>query len=274
MSALRAAFESHWPEALIEAGGLGLFMASALGWSVLLEHPASPVRAALPDPLVRRACMGLAMGATAVALVYSRFGKRSGAHFNPAFTFTFFRLGRVSGADAALYAGAHFAGALAGVAAAGLVLGPLVADPRVAWAVTRPGRAGPAAAFAAELAISCGLMLAALVLANGPRTNRFTGLGCGLLIALYITVEAPLSGMSMNPARSFGSGAGAGAFPSLWVYFLAPPLGMLLAAEVFVRWRGLATVRCAKLHHQNGERCIFRCGWASASQENAWNATT
>jgi aquaporin Z len=49
---------------------------------------------------------------------------------------------------------------------------------------------------------------------------------------------------------------------------------MLLAAEVFVRSRGLATVRCAKLHHQNGERCIFRCGWASASQERAWNATT
>ncbi len=264
MGSLGAALRSHWPEYLIEAAGLGLFMISALCFTALLEHPGSPVRAALPDPWLRRAWMGLAMGATAMALVYSPFGQRSGAHFNPAMTFTFFRLGKVAGPDALFYATAHFSGAVAGVMLAALLLGPRVADPRVAWAVTQPGAAGPAAAFAAEVAISCGLMLVALFSSNSRRTNPFTGLFCGLLVAAYISLEAPISGMSMNPARTFGSATGARVFESLWIYFTAPPVGMLLAAEIFVRLRGGARVRCAKLHHQNRRRCIFRCGWAGA----------
>ena len=155
----------------------------------------------------------------------------------------------------------------------GFLLGSWVADPHVAWAVTRPGDFGEAAAFAAEVAISCGLMLVALFSSNCWRTNRFTGLFCGLLIATYYTVEAPISGMSMNPARTLGSAAGAGSFEALWIYFSAPPLGMVLAAEMYLRLRGAAGVRCAKLHHQNGQRCIFRCGWASA-QKVRWTPTT
>jgi aquaporin Z len=48
---------------------------------------------------------------------------------------------------------------------------------------------------------------------------------------------------------------------ALWVYFMAPLFGMLLASEVYVRWKGQQAVRCAKLHHQNDKRCIFRCGY-------------
>jgi aquaporin Z len=262
---LLAALRSHWPEYLIEAAGLSLFMVSALGFTLLLEHPASPARAALPDPLLRRACMGLAMGTTAASLVYSPLGQRSGAHFNPAFTLAFFRLGKLAGADALLYCAAQFAGGALGVLVAGRLLGPGVGDPHVAWALTRPGAAGGAVAFAAELAISCGLMGVALLASNGARTHRFTGLLCGALLAAYITFEAPLSGTSMNPARSLASGTGAGAFPALWIYFTAPPLGMLAAAELFVRLLGPARVRCAKLHHENGHRCIFRCGWSAAA---------
>src|SRR3990172_8270557 len=105
----------HWPEYLIEAGGIGAFMLSAIGFTVLLEPPASPAHTALPDPFARRALMGLAMATTAISLVYSPFGQRSGAHFNPAFTLAFFRLGKVEPADAGLYALAQFAGALRGV---------------------------------------------------------------------------------------------------------------------------------------------------------------
>ena len=263
MSALGAALRRHWPEYAIEASGIGLFMLSALSFSVLLQHPASPVPGALPDPLARRALMGLAMGLTAIALVYSPWGQRSGAHFNPALTLTFLRLGKVAPADAALYAASQFAGAIAGVLVGGLALGMLVAD--VGFAVTLPGSFGEAAAFAAEVAISFGLMLTVLVATNAPRTHRFTGVLAGLLVATYITLEAPVSGMSMNPARTLGSATGAGIFSSLWIYFTAPPLGMLLAAEAYVRLLGPGRVRCAKLHHQNRQRCIFRCGYASAA---------
>jgi aquaporin Z len=274
VDSLRDALRSHWPEYLIEGAGLALFMLSALSFTALLEHPASPVRAALPDAFARRGCMGLAMGATAAALVYSPFGRRSGAHFNPALTLTFYRLGKVAGPDAAGYAGAHFAGALLGAASAGLVLEPRLSDPSVAWAVTRPGAAGAAAAFAAETAISCGLVLAVLFSSNHPRTARFTGAFCALLVALYIAVEAPLSGMSMNPARTLGSAAAAGVFEALWVYFGAPLLGMLIGAELYLRRRGAGFVRCAKLHHGGGHRCIFRCGFAAGGEGAPWNATT
>ena len=74
MGSLRAAFQSHWPEYLIEGGGLGLYMLAALSATALLQHPASPLRNALPNPLLRRAGIGLALGATTIALVYSPLG--------------------------------------------------------------------------------------------------------------------------------------------------------------------------------------------------------
>jgi aquaporin Z len=256
-----AAVRRHWPEYLIEAFLLGAFMVSALGFTVLLEHPASPARAALPDPTLRRALMGGAMGATAIALVYSPFGQRSGAHFNPAFTLTFLRLGKIEPADALGYVAAQFAGGVAGVLVVAAALGMRVAAPGVECAVTRPGAAGVATAFAAEVAISFATMLTVLVVSNHARLARYTPFFVGTLVATWITLEAPLSGMSMNPARSFASAACAGVFSSLWLYFAAPPAGMLLAAELFVRARGLRAVHCAKLHHRNAQPCIFRCGY-------------
>src|SRR5262245_25288441 len=101
---------------------LGLFMISACAFTVLLEHPASPVCAALPDAFLRRALMGLAMGTTAVAIIYSPWGKRSGAHINPATTLTFLRLGKVRAVDAVGYVAAQFSGAFAGCLVAGAAL--------------------------------------------------------------------------------------------------------------------------------------------------------
>src|SRR5688500_1859179 len=112
----------HWREYLIEVAGLGLFMLSAAGFATLLEHPASPVRHALSDAFTRRVLTGLAMGPTAASLTYSPWGRRSGAHFNPAVTLTFFRLGKVSGRDTIFYIGAQFAGGVLGIAVASQLL--------------------------------------------------------------------------------------------------------------------------------------------------------
>src|SRR5262245_54432896 len=98
----------HWPEVLMEALGLGLFMVSAGVFGTVLESPASPVRAAIDDPLSRRAIMGSLMGLTAIGLIYSPWGRRSGAHINPAVTLTFLRLGRVKRTDALAYIAAQF----------------------------------------------------------------------------------------------------------------------------------------------------------------------
>jgi aquaporin Z len=241
----------------MEAGLLGLFMISACGFTVLLEHPRSPAHLAIADPTLRRALMGLAMGSTAVALIYSPWGKQSGAHFNPATTVTFYRLGRVARRDAVAYVAAQFLGGAVGVLAASLALGGLIADRATRFAATLPGPAGVPAAFAAEAAIAFVLMSVILRVSNHPTRAHLTGLSAGALVALYITVEAPLSGMSMNPARTLASALFARDWTALWVYFTAPPLGMLLAAELYLRRRGDAAVFCAKLHHDNQRRCIF-----------------
>jgi aquaporin Z len=258
-----ATLRQHWPEALIEAALLGLFMLSASAFGVLLEHPGSPLRIALVDPFERRALMGCAMGLTAITLIYSPLGKRSGAHMNPSVTLTFLRLGKVRAPDALLYVLAQFLGGAAGIGLASSIFGRLLADPHVNYVVTQ-GAHGPAVAFAAEFAISFVLMAVVLCVSSTPRLEHFTGLCAGLLVALYITFEAPLSGMSMNPARSFGSALfrstqGAGAWMDFWVYLLAPLAGMGSAAFVYTRTSGAPPVRCAKLHHDNPQRCIF-CG--------------
>ena len=252
-----AALRSHWPEYLIEAALLGLFMLSASSFGVLLEHPDSPLHGAVGDPLLRRALMGCAMGLTAIALIYSPLGKRSGAHMNPSVTLTFLRLGKVRAADASFYIAAQFLGGLAGMAVASLLLGRALADPTVNFVTTVPGSSGLLVAFGAEFAISFLLMGVVLSISNVPRLARFTGLCAGTLVALYITFEAPLSGMSMNPARSFGSAWLANLWPGFWIYLTAPVLGMLMASVVYCRLRPAAPVACAKLHHSNPYRCIF-----------------
>ena len=68
--------------------------------------------------------------------------------------------------------------------------------------------------------------------------------------------------MSINPARSFGSALPAQLWTAFWIYLLAPPIGMLAAAELYRIRRGLARVFCAKLNHHTKRRCIFHCGYA------------
>src|SRR5262245_52377580 len=110
------ALKQHWPEYLMEATELGIFMISACAFTVLLFHPASPVTNVVPDGILRRMLMGIAMGSTAIAIIFSPLGKRSGAHFNPSVTLTYFRLGKITPWDTAFYIVAQFAGGIAGVA--------------------------------------------------------------------------------------------------------------------------------------------------------------
>jgi aquaporin Z len=253
------ALKRHWPEYLIEAAGLGTFMISAAVFTALMEHPDSPIRQGLDDATLRRALVGIAMGLTAIAIIYSPFGKRSGAHINPATTLTFYRLGKIEPADAAFYMSAQFLGAVAGLLFSAWLLGQRIAHPSVNYVATLPGQAGIGAALAAEAAISFGLMLMVLFVSNHRRLHRFTGLFAGLMVATYITIEAPISGMSMNPARTFGSAFPGRIWDGMWIYFVGPPLGMLLASAAYVRIRSAARVYCAKYHHMNEQRCIFRC---------------
>ena len=157
-----ASVRHHWPEYLMEVGELGLYLFVACVVTTLLEHPASIVRQSISSGVARRALMGLVMGATAIAIVISPWGKRSGGHFNPAITFTFYRLGKVEFWDAWLYVIAQFLGAIGGVTLARYGLRDALGNHAVRYAVTVPGVYGSAVAFVAELAISFFLMITVL----------------------------------------------------------------------------------------------------------------
>lgn len=253
------ALKQHWPEYLIEAWCLGTFMLSACSFGVLLFHPDSTAAASI-DHSIRNVVMGIAMGITATAIICSPWGQRSGAHYNPAVTLTFLRLGKIKPADAFFYIVFQFVGGALGVLLAWTILGSRLEHAAVNFVVTMPGEAGVAAAVVAEFLIAFILMSTVLIVANFPRTSRLTPFVAGSLVALFIAVESPISGMSMNPARTFASAVVASEWNALWIYVVVPPIAMLAAAEAYVRVRGIKSVICAKLEHTGAAPCIFNCG--------------
>jgi aquaporin Z len=211
---------------------LGLFMISACVSVVLVEDTASPIRTWVESELLRRALVGAAMGLTAVGLVYSPWGRRSGAFMNPALTLCFLRLQKLAPLDAAGYIVAQLVGGTLGVAASSLLLGARLSAPGINYVVTMPGSYGSGAAWLAEFAISFVMMTTVMATKRVPRLAGRTGFVAGALVALFITFEAPFSGMSLNPARSFASSVVANSWNGWWIYFTAPVLGMLAGAEL------------------------------------------
>ncbi len=252
-------FARDWRLYVYEALELALFMLSACVFTVILFHPGYAALRWIPSAWARRGLMGAAMGLTAVGIIHSPMGKLSGAHFNPAITLTYLRLGKIRVADALFYVVAQFAGGVLGVGISALLLGPRLAAPGVEYAVTVPGVGGTPGAFAAELLMAALLMGVVLWTSNRPKIAPYTSWCVGVLIACYIVLFAPVSGFSINPARTVGSAVFAQVWTALWVYFVAPLAGMLGAAEVYVRTYGEDRILCAKLHPDPAYPCPFLC---------------
>jgi aquaporin Z len=249
----------HWQLYVFESAELALFMIAACFSTVLLYNPASPLLSFLPSADFRRLLMGAAMGVTAILIIHSPMGKRSGAHFNPAITLTYLRLGKIARLDALFYVLLQFIGGIVGVALSALVLGPLLASPSVVYAETVPGKYGTGAAFAAECFMAALLMGVVLWTSNRPSLAALTGYFVGILIALYVFLFAPISGFSINPARTTASAVFANVWTAIWLYFSAPLLGMFCSAEIYLHWQGPDRILCAKLHPDPAYECPFLC---------------
>lgn len=246
----KQAFRQHWPLYLFEAILLGLFMVAASGATVFMEYPSSAGAAMFPSPFMRRAVIGVAMGLTAVILIYSPLGKRSGAHMNPAFTLSFLHLRKMQRWDGAFYITAQFIGGMAGVWVSCALFGYVaMRSPQVEYIVTVPGIWGNIGAWGGEFTISLVLMLAVLFLNHFQRLAPYTGWFVGLLIASFVTFEAPLSGMSINPARTFGSAVLANLWTGWWIYYTAPIAGMLLGVIISRLVARDSELLCARLNH-------------------------
>lgn len=226
------ALRLHWSRYLMEGAELGIFMIVALWLALALEHPKSPLHTAIGSPLARRFLFGLGIGITVTLLIYSTWGRQSGAQFNPAVTLSFLYLHRIQPWDAFFYIIAQFAGGLLGVILAAAPFWKLSRHKKVKFVVTEPGPRGLAVAFAAEFIISFILMLTLRLVSQQDLLKPLIGYFAGFLLLVYITFEVPFSGMSLNPARSVASAIPAGNWKAMWIYFAAPILAMVLAAQL------------------------------------------
>ena len=245
------ALRHHWPEYLMEAAGLGIFMVSAVVFATTLEHPSSPIRQAIDDPLLRRTLMGIAMGVTAIGIIYSPWGQQSGAHINPAITLTFLRLGKIERWDAFFYVGAQFVGGAAGVMLATLPLREWVGDPSVNYVATVPGSAGTTVAFVAELVMSFILMTAVLITSNSRRLSRLTGLFAGVLVATYHHVRSSLLRHEHQPRAHRGLSAARSTMDRALAIFHRPSPGHVARSRGVpaIAWGGTRALRKTQPPH-------------------------
>ena len=249
----------NWPLYIYEGIELSIFMLSACAFTIFLFDPSWPACRLLPSAIIRRVLMAVAMGITAVLIIHSPMGKRSGAHFNPAVTLTYLRLGKIGLWDAVFYVLFQFIGGIFGVAVAAAIFGSNLSKPAVDYVVTVPGRYGTVAAFFAELFMATVLMTVILLLSNRAHLAVYVSYSVGVLIALYTFFFAQVSGFSINPARTTGSAFFAGVWTAEWLYFVAPLLGMFCATEIYASINGDARVLCAKLHPDPAFPCPFVC---------------
>jgi len=261
------AISVHWKEYLMEGTELGALMLSTCICGTLIYSNESPVNSLALPPVFESSLMGMAMAATAFLVIRSPFGRRSGAHFNPAVTLTFFWLGRMHRWDAAFYIAAQFGGAVAGVLTARGIVGLPLSAPPVQYMVTLPGKYGSAITFVFEFLLSVLLMSTVLYASNHRLLVRFTPALVAVLTVLYFVLSSSIAGFSVNPGRSFSSALFAWIWRGIWIYFAAPCLGMLTAAAIYIRWVGPDRVYCAKVFHDMRSTCPFRCDFHRWYQE-------
>jgi aquaporin Z len=208
--------------ALLVGGGLSIVIA-------LWGHDA-PLAALPLSPGARRLLNGFLFGSVGAAIAYSPIGRISGAHINPAMTLSFWLMGKLRWRDASCYVIAQLLGGAVGAACL-LAWGETGAS--TAWGASVPDPSLPlGVAVAGE--VVCTFLLVKLIFIFAARTSTqpFTPLVNPPLFALLTWLEAPLSGASANPARSFGPEFIGWDWAGWWVYWLGPCLGAACAVIV------------------------------------------
>lgn len=221
---------------LMESLGLAVFMTVGGLLKIALFYPDSPLARAVQEPVAKNVVVAFVFFPVMLyGIVDAPWGKRTGAHINPAMTMAFWRLGKIGRGDALGYVVFQFLGGLGTVALLRLAFGRLFTHPAVDYNASKPGSDGPWVALGVEFAITFGLMALVLWAVNDPKLKPKLGLMISGLISLYLIFAVPYSGMSLNPARSLATGVWTSDRPSILIYFVAPILATLLAAEGYRR---------------------------------------
>jgi aquaporin Z len=243
----------------MEAAEMAMLMLCICGAGSLLYGRNSAVANLGLSWFTRSAIMGAIVAGGTFTIIHSPFGRRSGAHFNPALTVAYFSLGLMHRWDAFSYVMAHFFGGIAGVFFAHQMFGANLSDFPVRYVVTLPGRNGRMIAFLAEFITSFVLMEIVLLATNHRKLARYNPVFVAIVTVFYYMMATSLSGYSVNPARSFSSALFAHIWQGIWIYFIAPGFGMFAAASVYRKVAGAERVYCAKLFHDFQSNCPFYC---------------
>ena len=175
--------------------------------------------------------VALAFGFAILAGVYA-LGHVSGAHFNPAVTTGLALSGRFPRREMLPYVISQLAGATAAALVLRLLLGSAIT------ATTTTPNVGRLAGVATEIVLTFILMLVVLAVATDARVERpAAGLAVGLTVAMDALMGGPLTGASMNPARSFGPALAANVWTAHWLYWLGPLIGAALAVPTYAYLR-------------------------------------
>ena len=216
-----------------------------------------PIERWLPSVSARLLLTGLIFAGSGSLFAISPLGKLSGAHINPSVSLAFFARGKMHLRDLVGYILAQFLG---GLVAAGLLLVVWRGHFQdVGYGMTRPGDHYPIPlVFAAEFGMTGALVLGIFAFVSSHRLMRWTPLMTWLLVAVEVWLGAPISGTSLNPARSFGPATVAWIWEDQWLYAVAPPLGALAAVGLFNLLAYERRVLTAKLCHAPNYPSIFK----------------
>ncbi len=222
----QAADRSAWSLYAAEFLGTALLLVGGLSAVILVISTASPLAAlGLPGWLARAVAGGL-FGLTGTLVTLSGLGRHSGAHLNPAMTLAFLLERRISPSHAAWYVVSQCLGAITGAA---VVLGWGALGVPLRFGATTPA-AGLAPVWAVALEALCTVVLVATVFLflGSPRLRAFTAWTMGPMYAVMVSLEAPWTGTSTNPARSLGPAVVTGTWQDFWVYVAGPLFGAVV----------------------------------------------
>jgi len=207
--------------------GTGLLLLVGLSTVIFMFGADNPFEKIVPSLALRRVINGFLFGSIGASIALSPVGKASGAHVNPAVTLAFWLAGRLDLRDAGAYVLGQFAGAAAFCVPL-LAWGPLGAS--IHYGATVPGRGFTAlGAVLGEVATTFGLVAALCFFLAFHKLRRFTPAMIPFLYAIMVPLEASVSGISTNPARSFGPAVISGVWQDYWVYLVGPALGSFVA---------------------------------------------
>jgi aquaporin Z len=254
-----APLRSHFPEYGAEFLGTACLVFFGLSAVVFDFAQGLPMAQWVPDHSVRLLITGLCFAGTGSLVAISPLGRLSGGHINPSVSLAFWLHGKMRFGDFIGYVVAQMLGGMLGAAALAGVWRHYSAS--VQNGMTFPG-AGWALweVFDWEVAMTALMVFMIFFFVSSRRLMRWTPMMNWLLVATMVWLEAPISGTSLNPARSFGPALVSGIWNGQWIYMIAPPLGGMLGLALFrVGTSETREALTGKLFHAPNYRSVFKC---------------